>query len=306
MELRQLQYFLAVVETGSFHKAALRHNVTQQAISRSIQQLEKEYGGRLLERTKGARHSAQPSPFGLLLIPRAQKVLAELGIFRNEIETLMGTGHNLVRLGATPTAVRGLLPAVIRAFRVARPQTRVQVMGQSYQVILEHLASGLYDIAVCDEPEEGLRAHLVGEPLYADRNVFVARRGHPLLKRDKLTLQDLDDCQWLMLGPFCRLWNELRDMYRAENLAPARHHLDTNSIDLALRHLCEDDYVAYMPVRLISEELSSGQLKRLPVRQPKARSWNCLLVKRRETALGAMTRQFAEALHDGARQLLPP
>lgn len=303
MELKQLRHFLAVIETGSFHKAAARVNVTQQAISRSIQRLEQECGGRLLERKKGDRRKVGPSPFGLLLIPRAQKALAEIGFFRDEIETLMGTGRNLVRLGATPTAARALLPGVVHAFHNNRRQARIQVMQQSYHVVLEQLTSGLYEIAVCDEPEEGLAQHLTGEPLYVDHNVFVVRNGHPLLARGRLMLRDLDDCRWVMVGPFCRLWNELRDMYVTEGLTPAPHHLDTNSLDLALHQLREDDCVAYLPARLIGAEIESGQLARLPVRQPKARQWHCLLVKRRDATLGVMLSQFSDALRKAARRL---
>lgn len=303
MELKQLRYFLSVVESGSFHEAAARNHVTQQAISRSIANLEKECGARLLERKKGDRRRVGPSPLGTLLIPRAQKALSEIGFFRNEIETMMGTGPDLVRIGATPTAVRTLLPQSIRVHCAHRPQIRVQVMAQPYQVVLEQLTSGLYDIAVCDEPEDGLPSHLVGERLYADRNIFVARNGHPLLARSRLALSDLDDGIWLMLGPFCRLWNELRDMYVAAGLTPARHQLDTNSVELSIRYLCENDCVAFLPARLIEAELASGQLVRLPVSQPKPRRWNCLLVQRRDTALAAVISEFASDLRESARQM---
>jgi DNA-binding transcriptional LysR family regulator len=303
MEIRQLQHFLAVIETGNFHKAAARANITPQAISRSIQQLEKECGGRLLERKKGTRHGVGPTPFGLLLVPRAQKALTELRIFRDELENLMGTGWEMVRLGATPTATRSLLPDVIRSFRRHKPGVRVQVMHQVTHIVLDQLASGLYDIAICDEPEEGLDSRFSAETIYTDRNIFVARKDHPWASEGRLGLDRLTSAEWAIVGPFCRMWNELRDMYSAAGLAPPRHGVESNSVDLCLQQLLHGDYLSYLPARLVVAELRSGKLIELPVRQPKPRSWPCLLVMRADSKPGPITQTFIEMLHATAKKL---
>ena len=302
MEIRQLQHFLAVVETGSFHTAAALVNITQQAISRSIQQLEKECGGRLLERKKGTRHSVGPTSFGLLLLPRAQRALAELKGFRDELENLMGTGREMVRLGATPTAVRGLLPAAIRAFHASQPAVRVQVMHQVAHIVLEQLGSGLYDIAVCDEPEERLDARFSAETLYTDRNIFVARKGHQWASEGRLELKHLADADWAIVGPFCRMWNELRDIYDWAGLAPPRHSMESNSVELCVQQLLNDDYVSFLPARLVSDELRSGRLVELPVRQPKPRTWSCLLVTRADSKPGASAAAFIDTLRSAAKK----
>lgn len=303
MEFRQLQHFLAVVESGSFRRAAAQVNITPQAISRSIQQLEKECGGRLLERKKGARHSVGPSPFGLLLLPRARKALTELKVFRDELETLMGTGREMVRLGAAPTAVRSLLPAAIRTFRAKRPAVRVQVIRQVSHIALEQLGSGLYDIAICDEPEERLDARFSAEVLYTDRNIFVARKGHPWQNAGRLELKTLMDAEWAIIGPFCRLWNELRDIYAWASLAPPRHSTESNAVELCVKQLLNDDCVSFLPARLVNEELRSGRLVELQVRQPKPRSWSCLLVMRADSKPGPTAAAFIETVRSAAKKL---
>lgn len=303
MEIRQLQHFLAVIETGSFHKAAARVNVTPQAISRSIQQLEKECGGRLLERRKGSRHSIGPTTFGALLLPRANKALAELKGFRDELENLMGTGREMVRLGATPTATRCLLPGAIRNFRTRQPTVRVQVMCQVTHLVLEQLASGLYDIAICDEPEDKLDARFRATTLYTDHNIFVVRKHHPRAGEGRQELKSLVDAEWAIIGPFCRLWNELRDMYSAAALAPPRHSMESNSVELCIQQLLSGDYVSYLPAQLVSEELRSGSLVELPVRQPKPRSWSCLLVMRADSKPGPTAAAFIDTLHAAAKKL---
>ncbi len=303
MELRQLQHFLAVVETGSFHKAAVQVNITQQAISRSIQRLEKECGGRLLERKKGDRRKVGPSPFGLLLMPRAQKALVEIKVFRDELENLMGTGREMVRLGATPTVTRTLLPRVIRTFRARRANVRVQVMRQVTHVILDQLAGGLYDIAICDEPDERLDSRFVSEPLYTDHNILVARKDHPLLGGGRLELKDLAASEWDVVGPFCRLWNELRDMHSAAGLPAPSHSIETNSVELCVGHLLNDDYISFMPKYLVLDELAAGRLVELPVRRPKARTWSCLLVRRADSTPNTAATIFMETVRATAKKI---
>ena len=303
MEFRQLQHFLAVVETGSFHKAAARVNITPQAISRSIQQLEKECGGRLLERKKGARHSIGPSAFGLLLLPRAQKALAEIGGFRDELENLMGTGREMVRLGAAPTAARSLLPSAIRVFHQHRPNVRVQVMRQVTHLVLEQLSSGLYDIALCDEPEEALDSRFSAETLYTDRNIFVVRKTHPWVGQGRQELKRLLDAEWAIVGPFCRLWNELRDLYAGAGLAAPRHSMESNSVALCIQQLLGDDYVSFIPARLVCAELQSGELVELPVKRPKPRTWSGLLVMRADSKPGPTAAEFIETVRSAAKKL---
>ncbi len=306
MELKQLRYFLAVVKTGSFYKAAEQMNVTQQAVSRSMQQLETECGGRLLTRKKGDRRMVSPTYFGTMLIPRAERVLADLDDFRNELEHLGGTGHLRVRLGATPTVARTLMPRIIHTFCDSHPGSRVQVVQQTNHVIVEHLSSGLYDVAICDKPEENLPPNLVAEALYTDRNVFVAGKDHPLVKRDSLALKDLDGVSWVMLGAFCRLWNEFRDLHVAEDLAPPWCQLETNSVELALRYVAEYQFLSFLPLRLVQDDIASGRLARLPVLQPRPREWQCLLITRSDRSLSVVTRTFIDSARAAARQLGPP
>jgi DNA-binding transcriptional LysR family regulator len=99
------------------------------------------------------------------------------------------------------------------------------------------------------------------------------------------------------------MWNELRDMYSAAGLAPPRHGVESNSVDLCLQQLLHGDYLSYLPARLVVAELRSGKLIELPVRQPKPRSWPCLLVMRADSKPGPITQTFIEMLHATAKKL---
>ena len=107
MELRQIQHFLAVVDLGNFHRAAEKVNLTQQAVSKSVRQLENQLGVRLLDRN---RQSVSPTPFGELLLPHARAVDSEIRQFMRSLNAQLGIDQDVVRIGATPTPIQELLP----------------------------------------------------------------------------------------------------------------------------------------------------------------------------------------------------
>lgn len=297
MEIRQLQHFLAVVEAGSFHAAAERVNRTQQAISRSIKCLEQECGGRLLQREARGRRVV-PTQFGLMLMPRAQAILAEVKEFQDQMENLMGSGRKLARIGAAPTAARCLVSAVLPRFREQWPEHRVQVLRHVTHVALERLGSGVYDIAVVDAPLDAVNPAFEAEPLFEDWHVFVAAPGHPLAARETLGLAELLDHDWICLGPFCRSRQHLNADYEREKLAVPAHIVETTDIELTLRELKSGRYLSFIPWRLVSEELASGELRVLPVERPEPPRWPTILLRRKNEPLPPALADLAGMLRE--------
>lgn len=98
MNLQQLDHFLAVVETQSFSRAADKLHLTQPALSRSIQALEEELGGPLLERGKNKTLTA----LGELALARARRVRVELAELRRSAKILANVEAGTLRLGLGP------------------------------------------------------------------------------------------------------------------------------------------------------------------------------------------------------------
>ena len=78
--------------------------------------------------------------------------------------------------------------------------------------------------------------------------------------------------------------------------------MESNSVDLCIQQLLTDDYVSYLPARLVNAELRSGRLLELPVRQPKPRNWSCLLVMRADSKPGPTATAFIETLRVGRKK----
>lgn len=298
MELRQLQHFLAVLETGSFHGAADQTGLTQQAISRSIKKLEQELGVTVLERKARTRHKVTATASGRILIPRAQVMLAEAAAFQNEIKDYQGTGSNIVRVGATPAEARTLVPRIISAFTDKYPETRVQVIIDQGQKVLENISSGVHDLAICSEPRGGITHGYKAEKIVKNQSIFVARSGHPLAKKSRLKIEDLATFGWVSAGLFEHTIFEFIRIFNDAQLKHPFHALETTSTELAIKSIEDNDYVALMPTLLAHDSILSGSLCRLKMSRHVSDTWSSMMVSRAHSPLNQMTAAFRDTARE--------
>lgn len=193
--LRQLQYFVAVAETGSFSKAAARCFVAQPSLSAQLAALEAALGVALFERGRGR---VAPTKAGRVLLPRAQSILVaadDLGAAaRDFVDPLAGA----LRIGVIPTLSPYLLPALAPALARDFPRLSVQWSEDRTPALVEALDAGRIDAALLAlEADLGRVEHaVIGE----DRFVLATRRGDPLgAPRKPLRRDDLKGAPLLLL-----------------------------------------------------------------------------------------------------------
>jgi DNA-binding transcriptional LysR family regulator len=167
VELRQLEYFVAVARHRHFGRAAEAVYVTQPALSQQVRRLEAELGLALLRRTN---RGVELTPAGEDLLARAETILAEVAGARGAMDEHAGVVRGAVRVAAT-TADALRLPEVLAAFHRDHPGVRVALRHASVGEVLALLRSGAVDLGVvslADEAAEGLKVtRLVEEPLRA-------------------------------------------------------------------------------------------------------------------------------------------
>ncbi len=175
MNLRDLDYILAVAETGHFGAAAKRCHVSQPTLSMQVRKLEEELGLVLFER--GPR-GATPTPGGRDVLAQARHVVDALARLkeaaRASIDPLAGT----VRLGVIPTSGPYLLPLLLPALRAGFPALRLHLREAMTASLLEALRRAELDAAVLSPPFEG--HGLVVEPLAEEAFLVALPPDHPL------------------------------------------------------------------------------------------------------------------------------
>lgn len=184
--LRQLEYVVAVAETGSFSQAARSCGVSQPGLSAQVIRLEKELTAPIFERRP---RSVVPTRLGREVIDAARAVLDErdrlLAIAKTAQDPLAGT----IQLGVIPTIAPFLLPRVMPAVREAFPELRLLLREERTADLRDLVLDGELDMAlVALESElDGLKV----EPLGRDPFVLAVPRGHRLASRSEAAAADL-------------------------------------------------------------------------------------------------------------------
>ncbi len=185
MNLRHLEHLLAVADTGSFSRAAGRLFITQSALSRSIQGLEEELGGPLLDRL-GKRNTL--TPLGLEVVERARPILRDLEALRDSARLLQqgDLGRISVGLGSGPAALLTipLLTTVARDY----PSLRVSVTHGPAELLVMQLRNRQCDALVVDLRRVVPAPDLQIEALAEQRAGFIVRAGHPLAGATRVSL----------------------------------------------------------------------------------------------------------------------
>lgn len=183
---RRLRYFLAVVDTGHFGRAAAALHLSPAALSEQVRKLEDELGVRLLERTA---RGAQPTSVGREVAEHARSVLSATAELCEVVEHHLRMGSQVFRLGFVTLAAGELTPHLVMAFEAGVPGLRVELTHLDYARQVTAVLSHEVDAAIVRGPlgpTELRVAELATEP-----RMVMMSAAHPLAGRSALRCADI-------------------------------------------------------------------------------------------------------------------
>jgi LysR family hydrogen peroxide-inducible transcriptional activator len=186
MNLRDLQYLVALAETGHFGEAAERCHVSQPTLSAQIKKLEEYLGVQLFERQP---RKVTLTDVGRRILERARRVTQEAEDIRELARASRDPLTGKLKVGLIPTIAPYLLPRV--AARLRRQLPELQLMLYEYQTgpLLEKLRAGDLDLAILALPAD--TAGLETRSLFAESFLVAMPRNHRLTARKRLKPSDL-------------------------------------------------------------------------------------------------------------------
>ncbi|MEW2124728.1 LysR family transcriptional regulator [Streptomyces sp. NPDC007259] len=192
MSLRQMEYFLTVVEESSFTRAAEHLHVTQPALSHQIKALERAVGGPLLERLpRGVRLTAM----GRAFLPHAERSVRSAAQARRAARAAAGAQGGELHIATVHAIAVGILPEVFARWRAAHPGVALVLHEYATtEALEEQIERGTADLAVGPPP-----AHRHGPvvPVGTEDIVLVVPFDDPLAGRSSVRLQELADRFWV-------------------------------------------------------------------------------------------------------------
>jgi len=190
MLLDRIELFVNVAKHQSLAKTARGMHVSPSSVSQRLKSLESEFGVKLYKRNKDG---IELTHAGRTLLSTASQVLHQLDALRNTLNpNAQKAAHKLV-VGATYTPAARYLPSAIATFQKTHPDVKVTFLASYRGTVEKWVRDGEVDIAMIQSPSESCVADLATEHVGVDAVAFFAHSGHPLTKKQKLTLNDLAD-----------------------------------------------------------------------------------------------------------------
>lgn len=187
MNLEHYRVFCAVARCGSITGAAKQLFLAQPTVSYIISNLEEEVGCQLFLRTpKGVRLT----PEGDFLLRRVSGPCEQLEGAAEQLQSHLLCETGLVRVGATGSALRSVLPGSLETFRAAYPGVSLHIFNSSSPVAIQALRDGNVDIAVLTEPFEMMPSQQK-ERISPVHDTLIAGLGYQELKGKTLSLREL-------------------------------------------------------------------------------------------------------------------
>ncbi len=186
LNLHHLRVFGAVAECGSFTQAAAALRISQPAVSKSVQELERQVALPLLER---AGRSSRLTAAGEALAARARELFSVEASAEEELRALRGLEHGSLRIGASTTIATYLLPPILARFREAHPGVVVRVESANTRAIARRVLERRLDIALVEGPIAHPRLETTA--WRDDELVLIAHPDHPLTRRRRVDAADL-------------------------------------------------------------------------------------------------------------------
>lgn len=239
MTLDGLRCFCALVETGSFRRAAEQVFRSQPAVSQQIKALEREMGQVLVDRRTG-----RPTAQGQTLHARAAAILRAVDALAREMADQDGANTGELRLGTSDTTAMYLLPPHVRRFTAAMPQVRLVITNRASDAIAAQVLRGELDLGLVTLPQN--HPDLAEEALFRQRLVLVTPRNHPLTRRKAVDWRDLGDTPLLLLDAQTRTGAVLREHFRRAGFTP-QVMLDSGSFEVIKRYIAEGAGVSFLP-----------------------------------------------------------
>jgi DNA-binding transcriptional LysR family regulator len=262
LEVRQMRHVIALDEHGSFARAATALGLSQSALSRSIQSVEREIGSSLFVRTA---NGAEPTDSGRVFVSRIRQIAQLTDDLDRDVVSERGLQSGHLHIGGGPYPAQSVLANALARFVADYPRIVVRVMMRDWDELLRRLRAREIEFFVAELSTFGSENDLEIEPCAPHPTFILARRGHPLARRAPIVLADgfaypyasLTRIPPRSLEPIRAAQRRSSDASAAYRVFPA---LEFNALDAVRKIVLGSDALMVAPLACVADELEGGRL----------------------------------------------
>ncbi|MRW86341.1 LysR family transcriptional regulator [Pseudoduganella sp. FT26W] len=263
MELRQLRYFVAIVDHGSLSRAAVILHVAQPALTQQLRQLEEELGVQLLHRSAQGVLSTDA---GKVFYEHAQAILKQVADARSAVAQSAERPSGSVTLGLPHSISGALALPLLTASRAQYPEITLQLTEELTGNLGEQLKSGRINLAVLFD--DGQLGQFGTTPLVEEELQFISRADAAYANgKHSLTLREALAATLILPGLQHGVRPRIESVARAAGLGVG-NVIEINSIAILKSALLADMGATLLPSAPVLDELQRGTLRAQPIHNP--------------------------------------
>ncbi len=303
LKLRDLHIFLAVIEHGNLAKAAERLAVSRPVVSKTISDLERTLGLRLLDRSP---RGVEPTLFGRALHKRGIAIFDDLRLGMKELEFLADPRKGELQIGCSEYMAAGLVPAVIDRLSRKHPQMLFRLeLGDAASLQQRELPQRKVEFAVARMLAPAAEPEMEAEVLFHERVFIAAGPGSKWAGRRKIALAELVGEPWMLAPPEMAEGSPVVEAFRAQGLQVPQATVMALSLPLRNGLLATGRFLTVVPGSVLRFGAERTLLKALPVELP---DWTLpvAIITLKNRTLSPVAQLFIETARAVAKPLAKP
>jgi DNA-binding transcriptional LysR family regulator len=264
MDSKKLLYFLSVVESGSFNKAAKKLEISQPALSTSMDRLEIDIGQRLLDRSPTG---VLPTQAGEVLLAHARLIRDELALAKNRLMVVPPKNEDSLVFGTLPSLATNVIPKAVCEWRTNHPKSTLRIVEKIQFELLLSLMRGEVEFIIAQTEYFGYLDGLMQRVLFRDKLHVIARPDHPAHSIKNLTWKELAKFPWIiqMIGRQRTLFEKLLE---ANSVEWPEQLTECGSVNCIKELVASSNSLCMLPESAISADVQNHRIKAIDISEP--------------------------------------
>ncbi|MDI4666148.1 LysR family transcriptional regulator [Xanthobacter autotrophicus] len=266
MDLRQMQYFLCLAETGNVTRAARQLNIVQPALSMQIAKLEAEFGKKLFDRSA---HGVTTTPAGEALARLISPIVRDVEHAMQEMARLDGRVSGRVVVGLITSVAQSTLASSSATVAARYPDVELSACEGYTETMLDWVTTGQLDLAIINVPRQ--KRGLASQHILDEEMVFAARTDAPLDVPQHLGFSDLDGLD-LVLPSKRHGLRAILEAQAAEAGIELKPRIEIDTLSAICEVVATTDLATVLPTIALHQVLAAGRVRAHRFATPLTRS----------------------------------
>jgi len=295
MDLKHLNYFVAVAEAGSFTQAARKLHVTQPSLSKMVRLLEEDLGVQLIDRSS---KQIELTDAGMTILRSAKHIIQSFERMSSDLEEVVKLKKGTLRLGIPPMVGGYFLPSIIEKFLTHYPEIRLHVIEQGGKSLEHDIIQGELDFGMVILPVKDIeRYHIL--PCINEDLRLVVHSEHRLASQHTIRMSQLEQEPFIMFRKDFTIHHLIREQCEAAGFEP-RIVFESSQWDFMTEMVAAKYGITLLPER-ICQQLDPKRFASISIVQPSI-PWQLSMIWRKDKYLSFASREWIRFMESELEQ----